>query len=56
MTASSLLDHHQVFVAARLALSGQALAKTGDLQSQTLAVTVSHSIASAPIYRLIIDY
>lgn len=56
MTASSLLDHQQVFVAARLALSGQALAKTGDLQSQTLAVTVSHSIASAPIYRLIIDY
>ena len=52
MTASSLLDHQQVFVTARLALSGQALAKSGDIQSQTLAVSVSHSIASAPVHIL----
>ena len=56
MTASSLLDHQQVFVTARLALSGQALPKLGDIQSRTLEVSVSHSIASAPLHTLVIGH
>lgn len=54
MAASSLLDHQQVFVTARLALSGQALARPEDIESQALAVSVSHSIASAPVHTLTI--
>ena len=54
MAASSLLDHQQVFVTARLALSGQALARPEDIESQALAVSVSHSIASAPVHILTI--
>ena len=54
MSASSLLGHQQVFVTARLALSGQALPKLGDIQSRTLEVSVSHTIASAPVHILAI--
>tara|TARA_B100000767_G_scaffold13316_1_gene12832 strand:- start:5 stop:1093 length:1089 start_codon:yes stop_codon:yes gene_type:complete len=56
MAAVGLIAQRQVVVAARLALSGQAILQKGDLQSQELIVSVASAFDDAPIHTLTIDH